>query len=281
MLVISDRTNRTVIETIKGQSSGSANSLSVLEPYYYGGIPDDQKQQLPIKQIGLIVTEPFIGCMSDFKISQSMIRDRLKKIELMTCANNHESGTFFTGETLTSHASLPNFINLNDAYEISFEFKSRTQNGVVLYIGSRVTGSSDYALLELVNGVLNYKFKKAGVENIVKFTPKFHRNELCNSNWVRVLLKKEVNGHISLQLKGIDASGSFAEDLRVENELLSDVYIGALPIRGQYADITQTNEPFVGCMRDLTIMKSNNNYNGKVLLQMNLQEGVLNYCPLR
>ena len=199
----------------------------------------------------------------------------------MTCANNHESGTFFTGETLTSHASLPNFINLKDAYEISFEFKSRTQNGVVLYIGSRDAGSSDHALLELVNGELNYKFKRASVENIVKFTPKFHRNELCNSNWVRVLLKKQTNGHISLQLKGIDASSSFDEDLRIENESLSNIYIAALPTRAQYADITQTNEPFVGCMRDLTIMKGNNNYNSKVLLQMNLQEGVLNYCPLR
>lgn len=281
MLTITDRRNQTVHETITGISQGSASSLSVVEPFYFGGIPDQDKQRLPPIQIGLIVTDPFIGCMSDFEIAHTPIRHRVQKIELMSCANNHESGTFFTGVTLTTHASLPNYIDLKDAYEISFEFKSRTQNGVIMYVGPKEVSGSDYALLELVEGDLIYKLNINGVENRVQFMPESQQNELCNSNWVRIQIRKETNGHISLQLKGTDVSSSFNEQLKINTVLTSDIYIGALPTRSGYVKVTETSEPFIGCIRDMSIMRRKNNYNSKVLLLMQLEEGVLNYCPLR
>jgi hypothetical protein len=92
--------------------------------------------RLPPVQIGLIVTDPFVGCMSDFLIGHTPLAERLQRVELMNCANNHESGTFFTGSSMTSYATKPDYINLKEALEISFEFKSRTQSGVVLYIGA-------------------------------------------------------------------------------------------------------------------------------------------------
>lgn len=281
LLVMSDRRNRTIVETIEGHSKGKASSLSIAEPYYFGGLPDTDKQRLPAKQIGMIVTDPFIGCMSDFTIAHNTIRNRLQKIELMSCANNHESGMFFTGSSLTSYAQLPGFINLKDAYEISFEFKSRTQNGVVLYIGSKHMDAQNYVLVELINGELNYKLNIDGTENTAKFSPKFSRNELCNSNWIRVQIKKTVDGHISLRLKGTEATSSFDDQMTLDNDLVTDVFIGALPVRSKYADITQTNEPFVGCIRDLSVLRANTNYNSKVLLQMTISDGVLAYCPLK
>ncbi len=281
LLTLLDRLNTTVVEALAGSSQGPASSLTVVEPFYFGGLPHADQQRLPVSQASLVVTEPFIGCMADFSIAHTPIRARLQKIDLMNCANSHESGTFFTGTTLTGHASLPGFVSLQEAYEVSFEFKARTKNGLVLYIGSPDVSGKDYALLELVEGELRYKVNVAGVENKVKFVPKV-QNELCNSNWVRIKVRKEADGHISLQLQDTDVSSSFEEEVRlISPGLASDVYFGALPVRGRYADVTETNQPFVGCVRDVSLMRARNDYRSNVLLSMKLEEGVLNYCPVK
>ncbi len=68
VLQISDRTNTSILETVEGQSNGDSNSLSVTEPYYFGNLPEVEKLQLPATQSDMIVTDPFVGCMSDFII---------------------------------------------------------------------------------------------------------------------------------------------------------------------------------------------------------------------
>lgn len=67
-LVISDRTNSSVLEKLESVAQGEASSLSVVEPYYFGGIPDSDRALLPSSQTDLVNFEPFIGCMSDFII---------------------------------------------------------------------------------------------------------------------------------------------------------------------------------------------------------------------
>ena len=282
-LIISDRSNTTIVENIEDKSIGESNSLSVVEPYYFGSIPESDKGQLPAAQSDLIVTEPFVGCMSDFMIAHKILRNNLQRVDLMNCSNNHESGIFFTGHSLTSYASLTNSLSLKDVYEVSFEFKSRTKNGVVLYLGAKDVEAKDYALLELINGELNYKVNINGLDNVVKFTPEQARNELCNSSWVRIKIKKDDKGVIGLELKGAEITGSFSKEIKLSpKSSASDVfYICALPSRSGYAEITQTNEPYTGCIRDLVIRKNNDFSVSKALLDMSLESGVLNYCPLK
>ncbi len=43
------------VEQIEDQSIGEANSLSVVEPYYFGNLPNRDKIQLPIAQSDLLV----------------------------------------------------------------------------------------------------------------------------------------------------------------------------------------------------------------------------------
>jgi hypothetical protein len=279
-LILADRTNTSIVESIEDKSSGTANSLSVVEPYYFGNIPESDKLQLPALQTDLIITDPFIGCMSDFNIAHKVLRNKIQKIDLMNCSNNHESGIFFTGHSLTSHASLPNYLSLKDAFEIAFEMKSRTKNGLILYYGTRDIDSKDYVALELVEGDLVFKVNVAGIENSVKFMPENAKNELCNSSWIRIKLKKSEKGVLALELKGNEITSSFYQEVIISNTMANTLYMGALPSRGGYADITQTNEPFIGCIRDLSIKKNNGNIN-KVLLDMNLEPSVLNYCPLK
>ncbi len=77
-LILSDRSNSTISEQIEDQSIGEANSLSVVEPYYFGNLPNRDKIQLPIAQSDLIVSDPFVGCMSDFKIAFKQLRKNLQ-----------------------------------------------------------------------------------------------------------------------------------------------------------------------------------------------------------
>lgn len=285
-LTLSDRTNTTVLESIESKSNGEANSLSVVEPYYFGNIPISDKSELPAAQSDLINTDPFIGCMSDFNIAYKVLRQNLKKFDLMSCSNNHESGLFFPGISHTNYASLGGHVSLKDPFEISFEIKSRTKNGVILYLSSKDNDNDNYILLELVNGELIYKIVVDDQENTIKYTPDFSRNQLCNSSWIRVRIKKDFKGLITLELRGIEVSNNFAQDLTAHLSKLSShstIYIGSLPSKSLYNEISQTNELFVGCIRDI-IIKRDNNFNSlanKVLLDMNLESGVLNYCPLK
>ncbi len=291
VLIVSDRTNTSIVEEMTNKAEGESGSLSVVEPYYFGNMPDSEKSQLTSMQADLIVTEPFVGCMSDFNIAYRTLKSNLDRIDLMNCSNNHESGIFFTGKKATTHASLSNHLSLREPFEMSFEIKSRTRNGVVLYMsgdGSDLdTTKSHYALLELVDGELVYKVVLDGQENLVRYVPERARNELCNSSWIRIKLKTTEKGLVSLELKGIESTNSFTSDLSKLTTKLgltnsTVMYMGALPAKELYAEVAQSSEPFVGCVRDLTVRKSRTaGVISKLLLEMTLTEDVLTYCPLK
>ncbi len=289
-LIISDRTNTTIIETIESRSSGEASSLSVVEPYYFGNIPDVEKSQLSSIQSDLIVTEPFVGCMSDFNIAYRPLKNNLERKDLMNCSNNHESGIFFPGKTEKSYASLNDFLSLKEPFEMSFEIKSRTKNGVILFIGSsnvNEESKSNFGLLELVDGELIYKLVLDNQENIVRYMPERARNELCNSSWIRIKIKNTEKGQISLELKGVESTSSFSSDLSKLTSKLStnstSIYLGSLPRKELYTEMSQSNEQYIGCVRDLSVRRNRSNLNeiNKILLDMNLESGVLSYCPLK
>jgi len=282
-LILSDRSNSTISEQIEDQSIGEANSLSVVEPYYFGNLPNRDKIQLPIAQSDLIVSDPFVGCMSDFKIAFKQLRKNLQNIDIMNCSNNHESGLFFTGHSMTNYAKLTNYLALKDLFEVSFEIKSRTKNGVLMFMGDK-SDMRSYALVEMVNGQLFYKLNLNGIENQIKYTPELRRNELCSSNWIRIKLKKDDTGAISLEVKGVEIdAGSNNLSIQLNKKLINQntaLYLGALPSRSSYAEITQTNEPYVGCLRDLMI-KRNEDEPIRALLELSTESGVFNYCPLK
>jgi hypothetical protein len=232
--------------------------------------------------------------MSDFSIAHRPLKLNLNRVDLMNCSNNHESGIFFTGRTATTHASLGGeHVSLKEPFELSFEIKSRTRNGVVLFMTPSLNDSMSkvqhYALLELVDGELVYKVVLGGQESAVRYMPERARNELCNSSWIRIKLKTTERGVVSLELKGVESTNSFTSDLaKLTGGMTTSggggtvVYMGALPSKDLYAEVAQSGEPFVGCVRDLTVRKSRAaGVISKVLLEMSLQDDVLTYCPLK
>ena len=125
---------------------------------------------------------------------------------------------------------MPSYLTLTDTFEINFEIKSITKNSVILYAGVKST-ETDYILLELINGELNLKWNVDGTNNnIVKFEPKLARNELCNSSWIRIKIRKEEKGTLMLEIKGNQIINNFNKEITGRNDLV-DLYLGALPVR--------------------------------------------------
>jgi hypothetical protein len=281
MFIILDRTNTTVLESIEARSPGLDRSLSVIEPYYIGSLPADVVSQLPKMQVELLATEPYIGCMSDFVIGNKPLKTRVQKINVMNCSNNHESGVFLTGK-IESHAQLPSKVLVKDLVDIEFDMKPRTKNGVVLYIGSAFADQlKDYILLELVNGELHYRVSTGGMNNMIKYTPKYSNNELCNANWIRIKIVKDNKGHIMLLVRNQELTPDFNPEMLSFAAKESTLYFGALPNAELRARLAINDEPFVGCIRDLVINQTGYAKPIKALLNLNLGKDALNYCPLK
>ena len=283
-LTVSDRTNTTILETIESTSPGNSAFLNAIEPYFFGNLIHEDKKNLPQAQKDLISTEPFIGCMSDFNVGYKLLGNKLEKIDLMSCSNSHESGIFFTGSN--EYASLNNELSLDEAFQLSIDIKPRTKNGVLLYIGEKQM-AENYFLLELVNGELELSLVLNGHKNMVKYIPNYSRNELCNASWIKLRLKKTEKGIISLDLRGSESNSSFRKnlsDLNSNSNGLSTLYVGALPEQRLYKEISQTNQPYIGCIRDFELKKIKNGLitsQRNVLLDMKLSSGLLTYCPLK
>lgn len=283
-LTVADRTNTTILETTEDTSPGDMAFLNAIEPYYFGNLKQEDKTNLPQAQKDLISIEPFIGCMSDFNVGYKFLGNKVEQIDLMSCSNSHESGIFFSGKN--EYASLNNELSLDEAFELSIDLKSRTKNGVLLYMGEKQI-AENYFLLELVNGELELSFVLNGHKNMVKYTPNYSRNELCNASWVKLRLKKTEKGIISLDLRGSESNSGFSKNLSALNKkssYLSTLYVGALPDPSLYSEISQTNQPYIGCIRDFELKKIKNGLissQRNILLDMRLSSGLLTYCPLK
>ncbi len=281
-LRVLDKSNTTLFELLQDRSAGDDESLNVIGPFYIGGISDDVLVRIPESQKHIINVDPYVGCMSEFVIGNKKIeplKNRVKKIDTMNCSNTHESGVFFTGKSQASHASLISQISMKDAFELEMDIKPRTKNGVILYIGPKEVANKDYATLELINGDLVYQIYFGGMKYSVKYSPKEANNELCNSNWIRIKIKKSSNGKIVLNVKNEEFASNNV-DLLPSSSKFNTLYLGGLPNLDLYSKVSGTKEPFVGCIRDLVIsqgvMKTR-----KILLDLKLEDDVLNYCPLK
>ena len=281
-LRILDKTNTTVLEILQEQSAHD-ESLNLIGPYYIGGLSESIFNRIPESQKNIISIEAFVGCMSEFVIGNKkleLLKNRVKKIETMNCSNTHESGIFFTGTSQATYASFKSQLSMKDAFELEMDVKPRTKNGLILYIGPEDNKSNkDYATLELVNGELVYQIYFGGIINSIKYTPKETNNELCNSIWIRIKIKKSSTGKILLYIKNEEFISNKG-DLLPSSSKNNVLYLGGLPNLDLYAKSTFTKEPFVGCIRDLIIHQGNMK-NHKILLDLKLEDGVLNYCPLK
>jgi hypothetical protein len=279
VFTILDRTNATILESIEARSPGLDRSLGVVEPYYIGSLPVDVLAQLPSVQSDLITTKPYIGCMSDILIGNKPLKSRIQKIDIMNCSNNHESGVFLTGKK-ESHATLPSQIFIKDLIEIEFDMKPRTKSGIVLYVGA-ADQLKDYLILELVNGELQYRVSIGGMNNMIKYTPKYSSNELCNANWIRIKVRKDSTGRIMLFVRNQELIPDFNPDMLSFASKESVLYIGALPSAEIHTKLALTDDTFIGCIRDFVVNQTGSLKTMKTLLDLRLGQDTLNYCPLK
>lgn len=280
ILKILERDNTTINEILNAKSLIPCSELNVIGPYYVGGIPTEVVTRMFEAKVDLFTTEPYIGCMSDFLIGHRPLKSRVKRLDIMNCSNHHESGIFFTGKSQTSYASLVSHISMKDSFEIEFDIKPRTKNGLVLYIGPKEMVDRDYAVVELVDGTLQYRAYIGGIHIPIKYTPKSSNNELCSASWITIKVSKDSKGRIRMKVKNDEVKPALDTELISLSADSNGLYIGGLPNPELYPKVTMTQEMYVGCVRDLLVTQGNIKPR-KALLDLKLESDVLTYCPLK
>jgi hypothetical protein len=73
----------------------------------------------------------------------------------------------------------------------------------------------------------------------------------------------------------------FNDQIMLLNIKFTSLFVGGLPNAELYKKLTKTNEPFIGCIRDLEIHKLDAKKIHKALLDLLVSRDILNYCPLK
>ena len=283
-------------------SSGDASPLRLRSPVLLGNLAEWASSWWSEATNSSERPAPFAGCMSHMRVQHAPLTTRNTRIvDAANCTSSQESGLFFTGEALTSYARLDSTlhgISLADTLNVQFDMRARTKNGVLLYIGTSAENNINYALLELVNGSLVFKLVVDGYERQVTYDPastSTSTSSLCSGRWTRVRLHKDrANSYMSLTVQGDDGEAAATSEQRFGEQLsalirkaqanANVVYIGALPARALYAEISASSEPFVGCVRHMSVSVSAKTatHTRRFLLFDAVKSesgGVLNYCP--
>ncbi|KAL3869382.1 hypothetical protein ACJMK2_042067 [Sinanodonta woodiana] len=223
-----------------GISKGSARSLNVRPPYYFGGVPSD----LPKKGKENLddSTDNFIGCVRNFKVDDQNAGNPPRQTSVQTCYANLEYGSFFYGND--GYIKLVDSFNVGQDLDISIEVRPRSNAGVMFSVHSN---KSDFLVLELANGDVVFTVDNGAGPFSTRFTLAMD-NKICDGAWHKIRAIKNKN---VLQLIVDDGEPQIASSISTATaaDTNDPIYIGGVP-EGQTKGIESTRS-FLGCIRGL------------------------------
>ncbi|KAK9522827.1 hypothetical protein VZT92_019269 [Zoarces viviparus] len=146
-----------------------------------------------------------------------------------------------------SHMTFEPLKNSFQTFQISFEFKADSEDGLLLYCGENEHGRGDFTSLALVRGKLHYRFNcGTGAAQIVSESRvvigQWHMVTVFRdgmSGWLRMDNDTPVSGRSQGQYSKIT--------------FRSPLYVGGSPSAYWLVRATGTNRGFLGCIQSLTI----------------------------
>uniref|UniRef100_A0A3B4WHW6 EGF like, fibronectin type III and laminin G domains n=1 Tax=Seriola lalandi dorsalis TaxID=1841481 RepID=A0A3B4WHW6_SERLL len=146
-----------------------------------------------------------------------------------------------------SHMTLEPLKNSYQTFQITLEFKSDSEDGLLLYCGENEHGRGDFTSLALVRGKLHYRFNcGTGAAQIVSESPvvlgQWHTVTVFRdgmSGWLRMDNDTPISGRSQGQYTKIT--------------FRSPLYVGGSPSAYWLVRATGSNRGFVGCIQSLII----------------------------
>ncbi|CAH1790210.1 unnamed protein product [Owenia fusiformis] len=168
-----------------------SNLFDIQSDMYLGGVPEDSYSNLPSN---VQSDSGFMGCLASIDLG-GQIPDPIPDAKQIFGPVVSGCGDVFHPVTFLgppAFAALPS-LDLGDPSNmgISFAFKTKVKNGLLLYNGGR-NGNTDFIALELVNGLLHYAFN---TENTPSLYTANIRN-LDDNNWHFVKLSSQGSGNV-------------------------------------------------------------------------------------
>uniref|UniRef100_A0A3Q3MYT4 EGF like, fibronectin type III and laminin G domains n=1 Tax=Labrus bergylta TaxID=56723 RepID=A0A3Q3MYT4_9LABR len=146
-----------------------------------------------------------------------------------------------------SHMTFEPLKNSYQTFQITLEFKSDSEDGLLLYCGENEHGRGDFTSLALVRGKLHYRFNcGTGAAQIVS------ESSIVLGQWHTVTVFRDgMSGWLRMDNDTPISGRSQGQYTKIT--FRSPLYLGGTPSAYWLVRATGTNRGFVGCIQSLTI----------------------------
>ncbi|KAK7579954.1 hypothetical protein V9T40_000583 [Parthenolecanium corni] len=133
-------------------------------------------------------------------------------------------------------------------FSVEIEFKSYTENGILLYSQQRVDGAGDFLSLALINGFVEFRYNLGNGPAILTSIQRLSVN-----SYHRIVAKRYQKDGI-LQVDGGESVAGQSEGTLKALDLNDSAFVGYVPISSnKIFENIGTSSGFIGCIRKLKI----------------------------
>ncbi|KAK4880836.1 hypothetical protein RN001_008982 [Aquatica leii] len=217
----------------------------VTRELYIGGVSDNVT--LPVLLRGNF--HLFRGCIRGLtinKVPQGLVRDKnTVHHNIGQCFPHIEKGSYFGGD---AYAIYNKFFRIDKILELSLEFRTADQNGILLSVSN--PRNSPALSVELQNGAIVMTTDN-GYGTITNVTNNLSEFALCDNHWHNVTAVY-TSTEITINVDGVRKIWVQPDDETLVDELEAPLFIGGLP---DYAPVgtLKMKENFKGCIRNMKI----------------------------
>uniref|UniRef100_A0A3P9HFD4 EGF like, fibronectin type III and laminin G domains n=1 Tax=Oryzias latipes TaxID=8090 RepID=A0A3P9HFD4_ORYLA len=146
-----------------------------------------------------------------------------------------------------SHMTFEPLKNSYQTFQITLDFKSNSEDGLLLYCGENEHGRGDFASLALIRGKIHYRFNcGTGAAQIVS------ESQIVVGRWHTVTVFRDgMSGWLRLDNDTPISGRSQGQYTKIT--FRSQLYLGGSPSTYWLVRATGTNRGFEGCVQSLTI----------------------------
>ncbi|XP_056646625.1 laminin subunit alpha-2 [Diorhabda sublineata] len=238
---------------------------------YFGGVdPRSEYTDIPDLKSRLL---PFRGCMKSLEINNELQfltnNKNVLHSNITLCFSKVEEGTYFGGD---AYAVYKEDFRITEILELSFEFRTSEQNGMLLSVSNN--GDSPALSVELQNGAIVMAVN-LGNGITINVTNNLDSDiALCNNRWHNVTALYS-NSELTVNVDGIRKSWVQSDPGSAMDDMEAPLYIGGLPDNAPTGTLkTFTN--FKGCIRKLKIENQPMDWTD----MKELNNVLLNSCPV-
>lgn len=227
-------------EVGEDRSEGNQKSISVVSPFYIGGLPRNDVNMASNNMDG--ITQGFSGCIRNLQLDGIPFGTPTEHF-VEPCTSSVESGSFFSADG--GYIALDDQFKVGLDLDISVEIKPRSMSGVILSVYS---SRGDYLVLQMQDGNIIFSVDNGGGAIETTHKPPI-KNDFCDGEWHTIKAVKAKNV-VSLHVDDLFTYPGIGEAGVSSTDTNDPLYIGGVP---EFHKGIKTREQFVGCIRNLQL----------------------------